>query len=272
MAKHELSKTKACAAVQLSRSSWYREPSQQVVRDQPVIDALNAMLKKYPRWGFWMCYDRMRLDGHAWNHKRVYRVYKAMKLNLPRRKKRRLPQRVQQPMVVEARANAEWSLDFMSDALYHGRRFRTLNVLDEGVREALDIVIDTSIPGARVVRTLDRLIEWRGKPDAIRVDNGPEYISQVFSEWCEKHGIKLNYIQPGKPNQNAYIERFNRTYRHEVLNAYVFESLRQVREITRAWIIEYNEERPHDSLGKIPPAMFRRQVENARNSTLELCH
>ena len=123
-----------------------------------------------------------------------------------------------------------------------------------------------------VVRTLDRLIEWRGKPDAIRVDNGPEYISQVFADWCKDHGVKLNYIQPGKPNQNAYIERFNRTYRHEVLNAYVFESLRQMREITRAWITEYNEERPHDSLGKIPPAMFRRQVEKARNSTSELCH
>ena len=236
------------------------------------MDVLNELVEKYPRWGFWKLYDRLRLLGHPWNHKRVHRVYKAMNLNLPRRTKRRLPQRVQQPMAVEARANAEWSLDFMSDTLYHGRRFRTLNILDEGVREALDIVIDTSIPGGRVVRTLDRLIEWRGKPDAIRVDNGPEYISQVFSDWCRDHGVKLNYIQPGKPNQNAYIERFNRTYRHEVLNAYVFESLRQVREITRAWIIEYNEERPHDSLGKIPPAMFRRQVEKARNSTSELCH
>ena len=236
------------------------------------MDALNELVEKYPRWGFWKLYDRLRLLGHRWNHKRVHRVYKAMNLNLPRRTKRRLPKRVQQPMVVEARANAEWSLDFMSDTLYHGRRFRTLNILDEGVREALDIVIDTSIPGGRVVRTLDRLIEWRGKPDAIRVDNGPEYISQVFADWCKDHGIRLIYIQPGKPNQNAYIERFNRTYRHEVLNAYVFESLRQVREITRAWITEYNEERPHDSLGKIPPAMFRRQVEKARNSTSELCH
>ncbi len=136
------------------------------------MGALNELVEKYPRWGFWKLYDRLRLLGHPWNHKRVYRVYKAMNLNLPRRTKRRLPKRVQQPMVVEARANAEWSLDFMSDTLYHGRRFRTLNILDEGVREALDIVIDTSIPGGRVVRTLDRLIEWRGKPDAIRVDNG----------------------------------------------------------------------------------------------------
>ncbi len=152
------------------------------------------------------------------------------------------------------------------------RRFRTLNILDEGVREVLDIVVDTSIPGGRVVRTLDRLVEWRGKPDAIRVDNGPEYLSQVFADWCRRNHVELRYIQPGKPNQNAYIERFNRTFRHEVLDAYVFESLRQVRQITRDWIYEYNEERPHDSLGKIPPAMFRRQTETARNSTSELCH
>jgi putative transposase len=272
VAEHKLSKTKACAAIQMSRSSWYRPAPGAEGRDRELREALNALVEKHPRWGFWKCFNRLRLLGYPWNHKRVYRVYKAMKLNLPRRKKRRLPQRVQQPMLIEARANAEWSLDFMSDALYQGRRFRPLNVLDEGVREALDIVIDTSIPGGRVVRTLDRMIEWRGKPDAIRVDNGPEYISQVFADWCKDHGVKLNYIQPGKPNQNAYIERFNRTYRHEVLDAYAFESLRQVREITRAWIIEYNEERPHDSLGKIPPAMFRRQVENARNSTSELCH
>lgn len=229
-----------------------------------MIDAINVVLARRPRWGFWKCYDRLRLDGHGWNHKRVHRVYKAMKLNLPRRTKRRLPQRVRQPMVVDAVPNAEWSMDFMSDALYGGRRFRTLNILDEGVREALDIVIDTSIPGGRVVRTLDRLIDWRGKPIAIRVDNGPEYLSTIFANWCRERGIELRYIQPGKPNQNAYIERFNRTYRHEVLDAYVFESLRQVRRITRAWINEYNEERPHDSLGKIPPTMFRRQIETPK--------
>lgn len=179
------------------------------MRDQVVIGALNAMVEKRPRWGFWKCFDRLRLDGYQWNHKRVHRVYKAMKLNLPRRTKRRLPKRVQQPMVVEARANAGWAMDFMSDTLYHGRRFRTLNILDEGVRKVLDIVVDTSIPGGRVVRTLDQLLEWRGKPTAIRVDNGPEYLSQIFADWCRRHHIQLRYIQPGKPNQNAYIERFN---------------------------------------------------------------
>lgn len=176
-----------------------------------------------------------------------------------------------QPMIVDALPNAEWSLDFMSDCLYgHSRRFRTLNVLDEGVREALAIVIDTSIPGGRVVRTLEQLLNWRGKPQAIRVDNGPEYVSQVFADWCHEKRIELRYIQPGKPNQNVFIERFNRTYRHEVLDAYVFESLHQVRQITAKWMIEYNEERPHESLGQIPPAMFRRQVENAENSSFKL--
>lgn len=127
-------------------------------------------------------------------------------------------------------------------------------------------------PRSRAVRTLDRLIEWRGKPAAIRVDNGPEYISIVFIEWCQRNGVELRYIQPGKPSQNAYIERFNRTFCHEVLDAYVFESLRQVRQITRRWITEYNEERPHDSLGRIPPAMFRRRIEEFENSSFELSH
>jgi len=234
------------------------------------MEALNGVVAQHPRWGFWMCSHRLRLLGQEWNHKRVYRVYKAMKLNLPRRAKRRLPQRVPHPMAVAARANAEWAMDFMADTLDQGRRFRTLNILDEGGREALAIVIDTSIPGTRVVRTLARLVQWRGKPDASRVDNGPEYLSQVLIAWCQEQGVTLHSIQPGKPNQNAYIERFNRTFRHEVLDAYVFSSLREVREITRHWITAYNEDRPHHSLGSIPPAMFRRQVEQARHSTLEL--
>lgn len=120
----------------------------------------------------------------------------------------------------------------MHDTLYVGRRFRTLNVLDEGVREILEIEVDTSLPGERVVRVLERLKAWRGLPEAIRCDNGPELVSQVFVEWCEENGVELRHIDPGKPNQNAFIERFNRTYREEVLNAYLFENLDQVREIT----------------------------------------
>ena len=180
MAEHGISIRRATRAVGLSRAAWYRRPERdQSQRDQPVIDALNRLVEQHPRWGFWMCFDRLRLDGHTWNHKRVWRVYCGMKLNLPRRKKRRLPIRAPQSLEVPARPNAIWSLDFMSDALYGGRRFRTLNVLDEGVREALKIVIDTSIPSGRLIRELEQLVSWRGRPAAIRCDNGPEICAQA---------------------------------------------------------------------------------------------
>jgi putative transposase len=172
-------------------------------------------------------------------------------------------------MEVSPLANQTWSLDFMSDALYCGRRFRTLNVLDEGVREGLGIEIDTSLPAERVVRVLEQITGWRGYPKAIRCDNGPELISQAFLDWCQAHEIRLRHIQPGKPNQNAFIERFNRTYREEVLSAYLFEDLDQVREITHEWLYTYNEQRPHDALGGLPPSVYRQSLET-KNSTFEL--
>lgn len=157
----------------------------------------------------------------------------------------------------------------MSDTLYGGRRFRTLNVLDEGVREGLAIEIDTSLPAERVIRTLEQVVAWRGQPQAIRLDNGPELIAERFMTGCAERAIELRYIQPGKPEQNAFIERFNRTYRTEVLNAYVFESLEQVREISVEWLQSYNEERPHDALAGLPPAIYRAHLE-ARRSPLKL--
>lgn len=157
----------------------------------------------------------------------------------------------------------------MSDALYHGRRFRTLNILDEGVREALAIDIDTSLPSERVVRVLEQTIQWRGIPKALRMDNGPEFISQRLVDWCERHKVQMLYIQPGKPNQNAFIERFNRSYRTEVLDAYLFENLAHVRALTQDWLVTYNTERPHKALGYLPPAIFRAQLK-PENSSFEL--
>ena len=142
-------------------------------------------------------------------------MYCALRLNLPRRTKRRLPARLRQPLVAPARLNETWALDFMADALYHGRHFRTLNVIDEGNREALAIEIGTSIPSARVIRVLDDLIRLYGRPARLRVDNGPELTAEAFVEWCAAQGIAIGYIQPGKPDQNAFIERFNRTFREE---------------------------------------------------------
>ena len=225
-------------------------------RDREVIEALQRVVEEHPRWGFWKCHDRLRLLGHRWNHKRVYRVYCELKLNVPRRAKRRIPQRLRQPLAAPAVLNGTWALDFMHDALYGGRRFRTLNVLDEGNRQGLAIEVGTSIPSTRVVRVMEQLIEVYGRPAAIRVDNGPELTAQTFVDWCASHTIELRYIQPGKPDQNAYIERFNRSYREEVLSAYVFESIEQVRLLTDDWLRTYNEERPHDSLGRVPPLTF----------------
>lgn len=266
-----LSIVRACRAAGLSRRAWYRtDPAERVdKKDASVIEALNEIVTEHNRWGFWMCFHRLRNLGHRWNHKRVWRVYKAMKLNRKRRTKRRLPVREPATLNVPAEANNTWSFDFMSDTIYSGTRFRVLNIIDEGVREALDIVVDTSITSTRVVRTLEQLKRERGVPQAIRVDNGPEMTSSVFAEWAERNRVRIDYIQPGCPNQNAYIERFNRSYREEVLDPHIFSDLSQVRDLSWAWMLSYNEERPHSSLGNIPPAEFKRRLLT-KNSSLDL--
>lgn len=269
MAKHKLSVSKACGCMSLSKAAYYKQGVDWQKRDAPVIKALNTIVEQHGRWGFWKCYRRIRLDGYFWNHKRVYRVYRAMGLNLKRRTKKRVPVRKRQGMEVPNIPNMIWSLDFMNDALYSGRRFRTLNVLDEGVREALNIVVDTSLPAARLVRVMEEIKEWRGLPMAIRCDNGPELTSGSFVDWCTEHNIEILYIQPGKPAQNAYIERFNRTFREEVLDAYLFENLEQAQTMANDWIKDYNERRPHESLGGLPPSMFRKMVMS-EGSTLQL--
>ena len=192
-----------------------------------------------------------------------------LRLNLPRRTKKRVPARVVQPLDVIPQPNVVWAVDFMSDTIYDGRRFRTLNLLDEGVREVLAIEVDTSLPAERVIRVLEQVVGWRGQPQAIRLDNGPEFLAERFATWCTDRRITLRDIQPGKPNQNAFVERFNRTFRHEVLDAYVFESLDQVRAISAEWMREYNEERPHDTLDGRPPSQFRTQ-QTAGSSPLTL--
>jgi putative transposase len=240
-------------------------------RDRGVIEVLNGLVARRPRSGFWKLYDRSRLEGRRINHKRLHRVYCLMKLNLPRRTKRKPPTRLRQPLAAPNRLNEIWALDFMADALYGGRPFRTLNVIDEGNREVLGIEIATSIPARRVIRVMEQLIEIYGKPLALRLDNGSELTSTVFTEWCAEQQIELRFIQPGKPDQNAFIERFNKTYRNEVLDAYVFDTLDQVREITESWLPEYNEERPHDSLGRVPPLTFLPRPQRPAESTYELC-
>lgn len=257
---HGLSITRACRVARLSRAACYRIGADRMVRDRPVIEALNEIVAVEVRWGFWKCFDRLRHVGRRWNHRRVHRVYCAMNLNQKRREKKRVPTRERQSMVMIPKPNAVWAIDFMHDRLYDGRPFRTLNVLDEVHRGALGIEAAVSISAVRVVRLLGQLIELHGKPTAIRCDNGTELTSQVFVDWCRDLDIEIRYIQPGKPDQNAFIERFNRTYRNEVLDVYLFHSIAEVQEITDAWLERYNESRPHDGLGSLPPARYREQV------------
>ena len=182
-----------------------------------------------------------------------------MALNLHRKPKKRLAPRTAQALVEPAQSDQSWSLDFMSDSLSDGTVFRTLNIIDDFNREALCIEVDTSLPAERVVRVLEQLLDWRGRPRQIRVDNGPELISQRLEGWAEQHHIDLHHIQPGKPAQNAYVERFNRTFREEVLDAYLFTSLEEVRRITVQWLEDYNNVRPHDALAGLTPRQYALQ-------------
>jgi putative transposase len=264
---HHLSRVRACEAVGLSRSALYKPTRDQAAIDAPVIEAINAVVEKRPRWGFWKCFERLRGDGHGWNHKKVYRVYCSMRLNLKRKAKRRILTRERQPLLTSHELNRVWALDFMRDTLYDGRPFRTLNVIDEGNREVLRIECGTSIPSRRVVRVMDQLVEVYGKPSAIRLDNGPELTADAFVDWAKDHDVTLLFIQPGKPNQNAFIERFNRSFREEVLDAWLFNAISEVQDAADDWTTDYNEFRPHESLGNVPPAVFKPRVFNAEVST-----
>lgn len=173
----------SCDCVGLSRSAWYQEQDHRQEQDAEIIDALNDLVEAHPRWGFWKCFARLRGKGHFWNHKRVYRVYRALGLNQSRRTRRWLPARTREPLVVPQYPDEAWSADFMSDTLCHGSRFRTFNLIDDFNREALYIEIDTSLRAPRVVRTLEQLKAQGCCPETIRVDNGPEFVSDDFRRW-----------------------------------------------------------------------------------------
>ena len=268
--EHHVSVVRACQAVRLARAAWYRPPGDRLVRDAPVIEELTKIVAANGRWGFWKCYDRLRLLGKSWNHKRVHRVYCALRLNRVRRTRRRVPRRPRVPLCAPPVLNRTWALDFMRDTLYDGRVFRTLNVLDQGNREALAIQVGMSLPSRRVLALLDELVALHGAPAALRMDNGPEFLAGAVETWAEAQGIALDYIEPGQPAQNAFIERFNQTYRTEILDAHVFGSLAEVRTVTADWLRRYNTERPHDSLGGVPPLLFLPRPTSILESSCQL--
>jgi len=251
---YQMSERQACALLNMSRSvyRYQARPSD----DEELREQLLNLASRKPGWGFQKMFAYLKNQGYGWNHKRVRRVYRALELNLRVKPKKRLPVRDPQPLVAPAEANISWSLDFMHDSLANGRTIRTLNIIDEFNREGLWIEVDTSIPAARVVRVLDMLALWRGYPKQLRLDNGPELISQTLADWAAEHEVALAFIQPGKPAQNAFIERFNRTYREAVLDAFLFHSVAEVQAITEDWLEEYNAIRPHEALGHVPPYQY----------------
>ncbi len=257
MEEHRVSERLACRTVNLNRCT-YRYQARKV-EDQQISQELRQLAQRQPRWGCGKMTQYLRNQGHSWNHKRIHRVYCELALHLQRKPKKRLPVRTARVLAQPTCANQSWSLDFMSDSLADGRVFRTLNVIDDFNREALWIEVDTSLPAERVVRALEQLVFVRAAPTQIRMDNGPELISQRLENWAKEKQIELLHIQPGKPAQNAYIERFNRTYREDVLDAYLFDSLEEVREITYQWLAEYNTLRPHEALQGLSPQQFALQ-------------
>jgi putative transposase len=247
-----------CLAFNIS-ATCYRYRSKRSCENSIIADWLLRLTSTHKRWGFGLCFMYLRnTKGYGWNHKRVYRIYRQLELNLRIKPKRRIKRDKPEALQVPQQANQVWSMDFMSDSLADGRSLRTFNVVDDYNREGLGIEVDLSLPSARVIRSLEQIIEWRGKPDALRCDNGPEYISQKLIDWANERRITLMYTQPGKPTQNAYIERFNRTARHEWLDLHLFESVEHAQNLATEWLWTYNNVRPHSAIGGVPP---RRLIE-----------
>ena len=253
--RHGISIRFACICMGISESCYHYQSK--LSGENALVANLLLSLITSPqgrRWGFGLCFLYLRnVKGYRWNHKRVYRIYCELELNLRIKHRRRLKRDKPDSPSVPTAINQVWSMDFMSDSLADGRSFRTFNVLDDYNCEELAIEADLSLPSSWVIRALEQVIEWRGKPAAIRCDNGPEYLSGALVNWAQKNRITLLYIQPGKPSQNAYVERFNRTVRHEWLDLHDFESIEHAQELATEWLWIYNNERPNTAIGGVPP-------------------
>lgn len=270
--EHNLNIRQACLCVGIQRCVYYYQKSKneaKIKEDELLAQEIRTLAYKHTQRGFPMIFKLLRRQGETANRKRVYRIYRQLGLSLRRKKcKQRLPDRIKEQLVIPRLPNQVWSMDFMSDGLQSGRKFRTLNIIDDFNRELLDITIDTNISAHKVVQALDSLIFWRGTPKEIRVDNGSEFISHVFADWAERNSVTIKFIQKGKPTQNGLIERFNRSYREDVLDAYLFHNLDDVRSITEEWMAHYNFERPHSSLGDLTPIEYREKYYTFKEESM----
>ncbi len=250
--EYDISISRACKLVNIHRSYFYYEEKKD---DSQVEDAIRQAAEFGD--GFWMIYKVLRKSGRIWNHKKVYRVYKAMHYEKRSKLKKRLPARIKNPLERPGEPNTTWSLDFVSDAVECGRKFRVLNIIDDCDRLAIAQEVSMSMPAKRVIKILEKVIWLNGKPKNVRCDNGPEFIAADFQNWCRGNDINILFIQPGCPTQNSYIERFNGSYRRAVLDAYIFRNLNEAREQTEIWRTYYNEQRPHESLDNMTPIEYR---------------
>jgi putative transposase len=253
----ELSQRRACGLMELNRATCrYRR---QRGEDQPLRVRLRELAEVRRRFGYRRLQVLLQREGWQVNHKRIYRLYVEEKLSL-RRKRGRKRSTVRQPLPEARTANQVWSVDFMTDALSSGRRFRVLNIVDDYTRECLAIEVDTSLGGVRVVRVLEELKQRRGLPRQIRSDNGPEFVSRAVDQWAYEQGLQWHTIQPGRPMENGYVESFNGRFRDECLNENWFRDLADAREKITQWKQDYNEKRPHSSLQYRTPMEFAAQA------------
>ena len=249
-----MSVRRACRLLGVDRSSYRYRPRPK--DDKELCERLRALAARHPRYGYRRLGALLRREGHRVNHKKVERLYRQQGLAVRRRKRKRLTRSARAAAQALERANQQWSLDFVSDTTEKGRMLRLLTVIDAYTRECLAIETDTSLTGRRVTAALERILEQRPGPQTIRVDNGPEFTSRWFRAWCDEKGIRLDFIEPGKPMQNGFIESFNGRLRDECLNANWFRNLRHARLVVAAWRSQYNHQRPHSSLGYRTPYEF----------------
>jgi putative transposase len=265
---HGLSERRACRLARLDRSTFqYRKRD---VGDERLRERLRDLAGERRRFGYRRLGILLAREGLNANHKKLYRIYREEGLAVRRRRGRKRATGTRRPMVLPSGSNQRWSLDFVSDALTDGRRFRTLCVVDDFTREALAIVVDTSLSGVRVGRELDRIIARRGRPAMIVSDNGTELTSHAILHWQKERGVEWHYIAPGKPQQNGFVESFNGRLRDECLNEHLFSSLSEARCLIEAWRIDYNTCRPHTSLGGLAPAIYAQKTRKHRPGSPEL--
>ena len=265
---YQVSERRAGQALCLSNSSLRyrsRRPPAEELRQR-----LRELAAERPRYGYQRLWVLLRREGWQVNHKRVYRLYVEEGLKLRKRRRRARAQVERVPLSAPTRADERYSMDFMRDTLADGRVFRTLNIVDDYTRECLAIEVDTSLPGARVVRVLERLSVAGHRPLHIVVDNGPEFASKAVDQWAAQRGVNLRFIDPGKPMQNAFVESFNGKFRDECLSQHWFVSLEEARRVSEEWRVDYNEWRPHRSLQHLTPAEFAAKCNSIQPAELSL--